>query len=159
MSFPSFRNPADYENYKAIYLQTLQQQINNNANNYNAISLYLKTAQPPVAPTDTRSIEDKFADMIYAQVEVRKLVKTVTDNDTTTNIMDELIKDPPLMIFVLQNFPTIKAYCQKNYAVGIPYPVFMAQVHNKHKHPHKHQHHRQNLFRFLNLQHHPKRKY
>ena len=65
MSFPSFRNPADYENYKAIYLQTLQQQINNNANNYNAISLYLKTAQPPVAPTDTRSIEDKFADMIY----------------------------------------------------------------------------------------------
>ena len=60
MSFPPFINPADYDRYKAIYLQTLQQQINNNANNYNSVSLYQKTAQPPITPTDTRSIEDKL---------------------------------------------------------------------------------------------------
>ena len=80
MSFPSFKNPADYENYKAIYLQTLQQQINNNANTYNAISLYQKTAQPPITPTDTRSITDKFADIIYVQVQLRKLIREITDD-------------------------------------------------------------------------------
>ena len=48
MSFPSFKNPADYDNYKAIYLQTLQQQINNNINNYNAISLYQKQHNYPL---------------------------------------------------------------------------------------------------------------
>ena len=45
MSFPALKNQADYERYKAIYLQTLQQQINNNATNYNGISLYQKTGQ------------------------------------------------------------------------------------------------------------------
>ena len=98
MSFPSLRNPADYENYKSIYLQTLQQQINNNASNYNAISLYQKTGQPPITPTDTRSIEDKFADTIYVQVELRKLIRTITDNKNTNDIMDDLIKDKPLLI-------------------------------------------------------------
>ena len=108
MSFPSFKNPADYENYKSIYLQTLQQQINNNANNYNAVLLYQKTAQPPITPTDTRSNEDKFADEIFVQVELRKLIRTITDNDNTNDIMDDLIKDKNLLIYTYQNFPKIK---------------------------------------------------
>ena len=103
MSFPSLRNPADYENYKSIYLQTLQQQINNNATTYNSISLYQKTAQPPVTPTDTRSNEDKFADLVYVQVEVRKLIRTITDDENTNDIMDDIQKDKQLLIFTYQN--------------------------------------------------------
>ena len=130
ISFPSLRNPADYENYKSIYLQTLQQQINNNASNYNAISLYQKTAQPPIKPNDTRSIEDKFADTIYVQVELRKLIRTITDNKNTNDIMDDLIKDKSLLIFTYQNFPRIKEYFSKTKAVGVEYPTFMRYILN-----------------------------
>ena len=125
MSFPSLRNPADYENYKSIYLQTLQQQINNNATTYNSISLYQKTAQPPVTPTDTRSNEDKFADLVYVQVEVRKLIRTITDDENTNDIMDDIKKDKQLLIFTYQNFPAIKEYAKKYYSAGIKYPIFM----------------------------------
>ena len=128
MSFPALKNPADYERYKAIYLQTLQQQINNNAINYNANVLYLKTGQLPITPTDTRSIEDKFADTIGIQVQLRALVRQITDNDNTNDIMDDLIKDPPLMVFALQNFPIIKEFINKNYSMGIMYPIFIAHL-------------------------------
>ena len=92
---------------------------------YNAISLYQKTAKPPITPTDTRSITDKFSDIIYVQVQLRKLIREITDDKNTTDIMDDLVKDPPLMIFALQNFPEIKAYSSKRYAVGIIYQDFM----------------------------------
>ena len=128
MSFPALKNPADYERYKAIYLQTLQQQINNNATNYNANVLYLKTGQLPITPTDTRSIEDKFADTVGIQVQLRALVRQITDNDNTNDIMDDLIKDPPLMVFALQNFPTIKEHFSKTSAIGVQYPSFMSYV-------------------------------
>ena len=128
MSFPPLNNPVDYDRYKAIYLQTLQQQINNNANNYNAVSLYQKTAQPPITPTDTRSIEDKFADEVGTQVRLRALIRQITDNDNTNDIMDDLIKDRQLLEFTLQNFPTIKEHFSKTSATGVNYPVFMAYI-------------------------------
>ena len=76
---------------------------NNNANNYNAISLYQKTGQQPITPTDTRSIEDKFADTIYIQVELRKLIRTITHNYNTNDIMDDLIQDKDLLIYMMKN--------------------------------------------------------
>ena len=128
MSFLPFINPADYDRYKAIYLQTLQQQINNNANNYNSVSLYQKTAQPPITPADTRSIEDRFADEVGTQVRLRALIRQISDNDNTNDIMDDLVKDKILLEFTLQNFPTIKEYFSKVMANGVNYPTFMTYV-------------------------------
>ena len=53
---------------------------------------------------------------------------TLTDANNLAQIMNDLLKNPPLMNFVLMSFPIISEYMKKNYAQGVKYPIFISYV-------------------------------
>ena len=128
MSFPSSVYPSDYANYKQQYLDMLNIQISNDKKIYDAVTLKDRTGQLPIVPTDYRSMEEKYADVLGLQRKLTTELGTLTDATNLAQIMNDLLKNPPLMNFVLMSFPIISEYMKKNYAQGVKYPIFISYV-------------------------------
>jgi hypothetical protein len=128
MSFPASVYPSDYASYKQKYIDMLNIQIANDKKIYDAVTLKDRTGQLPITPPDYRSIEEKFADVLGLQRKLTTELATLTDAKNLAQIMNDLLKNPPLMNFVLMSMPTISEYMKKNYAQGVKYPIFIAYV-------------------------------
>ena len=128
MSFPSSVYPSDYANYKQQYLDMLNIQISNDKTIYDAVTLKDRTGQLPIVPPDYRSMEEKYADVLGLQRKLTTELRTLTDANNLAQIMNDLLKNPPLMNFVLMSFPGISEYMKKNYAQGVKYPIFISYV-------------------------------
>lgn len=128
MSFPASVYPSDYASYKQKYIDMLNIQIANDKKIYDAVTLKDRTGQLPITPPDYRSIEEKFADVLGLQRKLTTELGTLTDATNLAQIMNDLLKNPPLMNFVLMSFPSISEYIKKNYAQGVKYPIFIAYV-------------------------------
>jgi len=142
MSFPPFREPKDYETYKNIYLQSLQQQINNNNRNYNANIVYQNTGEftsistetasvksvqkIPSVPPDMRNLDEKMNDINGLRVIMRKYLLEITDDYNASLIMSDLEDDPELLRYAVNSFPRIKIEILKSYSVGISYLDYMS---------------------------------
>ena len=131
MSLPAFKYPSDYLNCRKQYVDSLLIQIANNKKNYDAIILKDKTGQLPILPPDYRSIEDKYADAIWIEQQLRAKLGTITDGKNLGNIMNDLLKNPNLMNYIISAFPTIQEYMKKNYSQGVLYPDFMSYTTKK----------------------------
>ena len=128
MSFPSSVYPSDYADYKKKYMDMLNLQISINKKVFDAVTLKNRTGQLPIAPQDYRSIEEKYADVLGLQRQLSTNLGTITDAQNLALIMADLIKNPPLMNFIIMSFPAISEYMKKNYSIGVKYPIFMSYV-------------------------------
>ena len=128
MSFPALQYPSDYATYKQQYMDMLNLQITNDKKIYDAVSLKERTGQLPITPTDYRSIEEKYADVLGLQRKLTVELGLLTDATNLGQIMNDLQKNPPLMNFILMSMPAISEYMKKNYAQGVKYPVFISYV-------------------------------
>ena len=128
MSFPASVYPSDYASYKQQYVDMLNIQISNDKKIYDAVTLKDRTGQLPIVPPDYRSIEEKYADELGLQRKLTTELGTLTDATNLAQIMNDLLKNPPLMNFILMSFPLISEYMKKNYAQGVKYPIFISYV-------------------------------
>ena len=128
MAFPALQYPSDYASYKQQYTNMLNLQISNDKKNYDAVSLQARTGQLPITPTDYRSIDEKYADVLGLQRKLTAELGLLTDAENLGQIMNDLQKKPPLMNFILMSMPVISEYMKKNYARGVKYPVFISYV-------------------------------
>lgn len=128
MSFPSSVYPSDYATYKKNYMDMLNLQISINKKVFDAVTLKNRTGQLPIAPQDYRSMEEKYADVLGLQRQLSTNLGTITDAPNLALIMADLIKNPPLMNFIIMSFPAISEYMKKNYSIGVKYPIFMSYV-------------------------------
>ena len=128
MAFPALQYPSDYASYKQQYMDMLNIQISNDKKNYDAVSLQDRTGQLPITPTDYRSIDEKYADVLGLQRKLTVELGLLTDATNLGQIMNDLQKNPPLMNFILMSMPVISEYMKKNYARGVKYPVFISYV-------------------------------
>lgn len=128
MSFPSSVYPSDYATYKKNYMDMLNLQISINKKVFDAVTLKNRTGQLPIAPQDYRSMEEKYADVLGLQRQLSTNLGNITDAPNLALIMADLIKNPPLMNFIIMSFPAISEYMKKNYSIGVKYPIFMSYV-------------------------------
>ena len=110
--------------YKQLYLANLQQEVNNINRTTNAVAMKLSGNTVPEEPQDTRSVEQKFADVERLKVELRSKLMTITDGKQAGLIMNKL-QDPGDIVFALQVFPTIAEIAKQKFNLGIPEPSFM----------------------------------
>jgi hypothetical protein len=101
MSFPSSVYPSDYATYKKQYMDLLNLQISINKKVFDAVTLKNRTGQLPIAPQDYRSMEEKYADVLGLQRQLSTNLGTITDSPNLSLMMADLIKNPPLMNFII----------------------------------------------------------
>lgn len=86
MSGQPTNKPLDAEKFRKAYLKTLALQESINQKNLNANKLFIKTGTPQ-QPTDTRSVEEKFADQQRIKVDLRSSLLKLMDGTNAEKVV------------------------------------------------------------------------
>ena len=86
MSGQPLKKPLDAEKFRKAYLNTLALQESINQKNLNANRLFIKTGLPQ-QPTDTRSVEEKFADQQRIKVDLRSSLLSLMDGANAEKVV------------------------------------------------------------------------
>jgi len=132
MSIPAQTNTTDYQVYLRKYLDGLNLENELNNKNFNANYQFQKNGiQEQTEPADTRSIEERMADIEKLKVQSRAMLNKVTDITNTNEIMNYLIQNPKIMFYFIQNFTFIEEVVKKQYSMGILAPQMISLIYNK----------------------------
>jgi hypothetical protein len=124
MSGYPLKNPTDASKFRQQYLSSLALQAQNDDINFQANKIYIKTGQTPTQMTDTRTIDEKRADIQRLKLEVRKELSAIADGINTEQILND-ITDPVELIFLAQNITEIIRILKPKYKLGILADVFL----------------------------------
>ena len=69
--------------------------------------------------------------LFRVEQQLRAKLGTITDGKNLGNIMNDLLKNPNIMNYIISAFPTIQEYMKKNYSQGVLYPDFMSYTTKK----------------------------
>lgn len=111
------------EEFRKMYLASLNQQIKNNEMNYQANLLFHQTGQPS-AMEDTRNVTEKLADIESLKNKLRTDLLQITDRTNALQIINQ-INDPDEIQDFYQNFERIKEIIKPRYRAGVTAPEFM----------------------------------
>lgn len=128
MSFNALQNTSDYDVYVKKYLQTLQLQVALDQKNFNENRAFMKTGVQETERPDSRSIEERAADVEKLKVQARAMLNKITDPANTSEVLDYLVKNGDLLFFFIQQFPTIEKIVAKEFAGGIRAPLLISLI-------------------------------
>lgn len=86
MSGQPTNKPLDAEKFRKAYLKTLALQESINQKNLSANKLFIKTGAPQ-QPTDTRSVEERFADQQRIKVDLRSSLLKLMDGTNAEKVV------------------------------------------------------------------------
>jgi len=114
---------ADRLRVRDDYLAILRQQEANLQKTANAMSVMATTGQPPVAPSDMRSISEKLVDIERLKPMFRKQLSSLMDGREASNVMNELSNEE--IQFAVTIFGEIYNELKGKYPLGVPAPIFV----------------------------------
>ncbi len=117
------RSNADRLRVRDDYLAVLRQQEANLQKTANAMSVMATTGQPPVAPSDMRSINEKLVDIERLKPMFRKQLASLMDGREVSNVMNEL--DNVEIQSAVMIFGEIYNELKGKYPLGVPAPIFV----------------------------------
>lgn len=127
-------NPLDMVKYRNAYLGTLQLQSKINQANLDANKIYKKTGMTPSEQTDTRTVEEKYADLEGLKLGIRKSLTGFADNKTAEAISQELeTLGADDLIFASNNMTNILEILKKHYKNGLASPEQFFETYDKYK--------------------------
>jgi len=128
------KNPLDMVKYRNAYLGTLQLQSKINQANLDANKIYKKTGMTPSENTDTRTVEEKYADLEGLKLGIRKSLTGFADNKTAEAISQELeTLGADDLIFASNNMANIIQILKKHYKNGLASPEQFFETYDKYK--------------------------
>jgi hypothetical protein len=120
MSGQPYKNPLDILKYRDAYLGTLKLQTQINQANLEANKIFKKTGMTPSEKTDTRTIEEKYADLEGLKISIRKALTGFADNRVAEEISQNLeTLGADDLIFASNNMANILEILKKYYKNGI----------------------------------------
>ena len=131
MSFPSLNKTSDYDVYTNQYLQSLALQIQLNQNNFDKNVAYMRTGVQDTERPDSRSIEERAADVEKLKVQARVMLNKISDATNTTEVLDYLTKNGELLFFFIQQFPAIEKLVKEQYVGGIRAPILISMIYKR----------------------------
>lgn len=117
------RSNADRLRVRDDYLAVLRQQEANLQKTANAMSVMATTGQPPVAPSDLRTINEKLVDIERLKPMFRKQLSSLMDGrevDVVMNVLDNEEIQSAVLIF-----GEIYNELKGKYPLGVPAPIFV----------------------------------
>jgi hypothetical protein len=123
MNPSNIKTAADALKVRNAYLANLDAQIKNLDKTKNATTIFAQTGQTPLAPQDTRSISEKFADVERLRVDLRKRLLSLTDGREAGNIMATLSADEVQAASLVLD--DIIKQLKPKYSLGVPAPIFV----------------------------------
>ena len=128
------KNPLDMVKYRNAYLGTLQLQSKINQANLDANKIYKKTGMTPSENTDTRTVEEKYADLEGLKLGIRKTLTGFADNKTAEAISQELeTLGADDLIFASNNMANIIEILKKHYKNGLASPEQFFETYDRYK--------------------------
>jgi hypothetical protein len=131
MSFPSQNSTSDYDKYTKQYLANLALQIQLNQTNFNKNVAFMKTGVQDTDRSDSRSIEERAADVETLKVQARVMLNKITDSSNTNEVLDYLVKNGELLFFFIQQFPSIEKIVKEQFSGGIRAPLLISLIYKK----------------------------
>ena len=131
MSFPPLNNTSDYDVYTTKYLQSLALQIQLNQNNFDKNVGFMKTGVQDTERTDSRSIEERAADVEKLKVQARVMLNKLTDATNTNEVLNYLAKNGEILFFFIQQFPAIEKIVKEQYTGGIRAPILISLIYKR----------------------------
>lgn len=131
MSIPAQTNTTDYQVYLRKYLDSLNLQVELNNKNFSANVEYQKTGVQQAEVADTRSIEERMADIEKLKVQARAMLNKITDVTNTNEIMSYLVQNPKIMFYFIQNFTSIEEIVKRQFSMGILAPQMISLLYKK----------------------------
>jgi hypothetical protein len=126
MNPSTIRNQSQLMKVREAYLANLELEQKNLQKTVDAVSILKQTGQPPLAPQDTRSLNEKLGDIEKLKITLRKQLMTITDGQQTAEIMNALSNDEIQALGIA--FGDVAAQLQPKYVNGVPAPVFLEYV-------------------------------
>ena len=117
------RTNADRLRVRNDYLAVLRQQEANLQKTANAMTIMAQTGQPPIPPTDTRSMSEKLVDIERLKPMFRKQLMSLMDGKEVERVMGEL--DNVELQSAIMIFGEIYNELKGKYPLGVPAPIFI----------------------------------
>jgi hypothetical protein len=126
--------PLDAIKFRNAYMETLNLQAKINQANLDANKIYKKTGTTPSENTDTRTIEEKYADLEKLKLGIRKSLSGFADSRTAEAISQELeTLGADDLLFASNNMANIIEILKKHYANGLANPEQFFETYDKYK--------------------------
>jgi len=122
MSGQPYQNPTDPAKFRQQYLSNLALQANIDDMNLQANRVYKRTGAPS-QPTDTRTTNERQADLYRLRIEVRSKLSEIADGANADKIVQTLEDDQ--LRFLSDQLPFIVADIKPKYRTGVLAEVFI----------------------------------
>ena len=126
MNPQTIRNQSQLYKVREAYLANLELEQKNLKKTADAVSIFQQTGQAPLAPQDTRSVNEKLVDIEKLKINLRKQLMTITDGQQTSDIMNALSTQEIQSLSLL--FGEIATVLKAKYVNGVPAPFFLEYV-------------------------------
>ena len=123
MNPQTVRNPTQLYKVREAYLANLELEQRNLQKTADAVSSLAQTGQVPLAPQDTRSLNEKLGDVEKLKVSLRRQLMGITDGQQASDIMNALSNDEVQALSVV--FGEIASVLKAKFTSGVPAPIFL----------------------------------
>jgi hypothetical protein len=123
MSGQPNKTPTDASKFRQAYMSNLKLRISLDDKNLQANKIYKRTGQVPEQPSDFRTTEEKFADVLTLRKDVRSQLGKIADGVNANKIAQEL--SPAELVFYYQQSPTINNLIKDRYSKGVVADIFI----------------------------------
>lgn len=122
MSGQPLQKPLDATKFRQQYLANIKLQTKIDEMNYQANRVYKKTGAAQ-QPTDQRTLNEKFRDIMGLKVEIRSMLKEITTGEQAQEIVNEL--SPNEVQYCYSNLPELIKILKPKYKGGVPAYIFL----------------------------------
>lgn len=122
MSGQPLQKPLDATKFRQQYLANIKLQTKIDEMNYQANRVYKKTGVPQ-QPTDQRTLNEKFRDIMGLKVEIRSMLKEITTGEQAQEIVNDL--SPNEVQYCYSNLPELIKILKPKYKGGVPAYIFL----------------------------------
>ena len=123
MSGQPTKTPTDASKFRQAYMSNLKLRIALDDKNLQANKVYNRTGQIPEQPSDFRTTEEKFADVLTLRKDARSELGKIADGINANKIAQSL--SPAELVFYYQQYPTINPIIKARYANGVIADIFI----------------------------------
>lgn len=123
MNPQTIRNQSQLMKVREAYLANLELEQRNLKKTGDAVSVFQQTGQVPLAPQDTRSVNEKLGDIEKLKINLRKQLMSITDGQQAADIMNALSNEEIQSLSIV--FADIASVLKAKYVNGVPAPLFL----------------------------------
>lgn len=123
MSGQPNRGPRDAQKFREQYLANLDLQVKLQNKNYEANKIYKRTGQTPSIMQDTRTLDEKLADLYRLKIDLRSELRLITDGPNAEDIVNNLSNGE--IQFLASHIKEIIDILKPKYKFGIPSLLFI----------------------------------